>query len=159
MSTSLKLKNIEYKPVLGLLMALTLAAVVFAGNWYLNVVSMKTSLYGVAIALVIGMLLGFSENTNAPAMGTQALAMASKPTKTSNELETAAKVVQQAAVLLNNIKDSFNSTPPQQLVDYNSVANDLATAITPVLKSHFGATTLPSVSTPPTAAESAKPSA
>ena len=146
--SSLKLKTIEYKPELGLAMALVLAAIAFIGTMYLGLLSFQHSIYITIIALFVGALFGFSQNTSTPALGTTDLALASKPTKLSNDLENAAKIIQQASALLNNVKASFNSATPPQAIDYNAVSSDLATVMTPVLQKHFGPVTQPAPAKP-----------
>jgi len=146
MSTSLQ--GFQYKEKLGIalaaLLGVLLAGGAFVGAMYLNLpfsTSLEIAGVGLAVGIGIGAAMGASYYPNPAAIGTSAMAMATKPGKTVDDIEKAAVIIQQASVALTNIKNSLNPTSAAAQIDFNALSQDLATAQTtafmPVLQKYL----------------------
>jgi hypothetical protein len=142
------LTGFQYKEKLGLTLAILLGALfaicAFIGTMYLGystATSLEVAGVALSVGIAVGAAMGASYYPNPQAIGTMAMAMSKSPTKVTNDLESAAVVIQQASVAMKNIKDSLAPQSAAQQVDFGALAEELSAAQTaafmPVLQKYF----------------------
>ena len=124
------LSNIEYRPEVALVTGIVLAILAFTAAMVLGY-TITQALEAAVAALAAGAAMGVSRYTKASALGTQALAEATKPTKEVMSLEDAMVKIQKMSEALQNLKKSLDqpNSDASQALTAQAMFNDLKAVI------------------------------
>jgi len=146
------LTGYQYKPHVGVPVAIVLAVLAYLATIYLNL-SPAQILEVAGTALAVGALSGLSHYDTPPLIGMLESANAHAPTKLLQEAETSIQQVIQTAQSLKNLNvalQQINANPQTPTVDVHSMAAELSAAqsssFEAILQKYLG--TMPTQSNP-----------